>query len=493
MKQLIIIINLLCTVFFPLMAQGYIQPNDNFHQYQVTHERTTLPTEYDSRKYGWVLEPRDQKTDGTCWAFSCATAWQILLHKNEIETGYLSAHTIATCYEGYLTTPITGGGNTRIANSMLARLEGIVLEDAVPYDYQNTECKSYSKEDVPAYILGWDYLPEDDATAIKKSIMQSGAVSASIYFNRIYYDYSTLIYKYTGESSPNHAVTLIGWDDSKQAWLAQNSWGDQSYNGGYLWISYQDTNVAKECTAYTQYTSTNSIDNVHHITTAGMNAGYGYKTGVVSDGIIEYDFEAGEQLVAIGTSLPAANTRINFTVLDLEAQAILYTSSPVTIPYKGFYKHNLETPLAVSGKICIAVTYYSETDTYIIPIESNNSLVSITPHPGNQWVDFNESGNWIPFGTAAKPYNLCIYAYTKENTTQINEQDNVSTRLFEGNQIANHAWDNVKNIRVCSMDGKQHKLLTPANCSMPSLTKGVYILVAEKLDGSLYTEKIWIQ
>jgi hypothetical protein len=43
----------------------------------------------------------------------------------------------------------------------------------------------------------------------------------------------------------NHAVTLIGWDDDKQAWLIKNSWGtgwgDTCGYGserGYMWIAY---------------------------------------------------------------------------------------------------------------------------------------------------------------------------------------------------------------------------------------------------------------
>lgn len=43
--------------------------------------------------------------------------------------------------------------------------------------------------------------------------------------------------------SYDHAVSLIGWDDSKQAYLALNSWGSQWGNSGYFWISYNDYNV----------------------------------------------------------------------------------------------------------------------------------------------------------------------------------------------------------------------------------------------------------
>jgi cathepsin L len=48
----------------------------------------------------------------------------------------------------------------------------------------------------------------------------------------------------------NHGVVIIGWDDSKQAWLVRNSWGPgwgtmAGYGNekGYMWIAYNTNNV----------------------------------------------------------------------------------------------------------------------------------------------------------------------------------------------------------------------------------------------------------
>jgi len=58
----------------------------------------------------------------------------------------------------------------------------------------------------------------------------------------------SVIWEYQG--TINHAVTLIGWDDGRQAWLMKNSWGtgwgDNCGYGtdrGYMWISYSCDNV----------------------------------------------------------------------------------------------------------------------------------------------------------------------------------------------------------------------------------------------------------
>jgi hypothetical protein len=56
-------------------------------------------------------------------------------------------------------------------------------------------------------------------------------------------------------SAINHAVTLIGWDDGKKAWLIKNSWGPNwgdtcgfGTERGYIWISYACDNVGYAAT-----------------------------------------------------------------------------------------------------------------------------------------------------------------------------------------------------------------------------------------------------
>ena len=36
----------------------------------------------------------------------------------------------------------------------------------------------------------------------------------------------------------NHAVMIVGWDDSKQAWRVKNSWGTGWGESGYAWVKY---------------------------------------------------------------------------------------------------------------------------------------------------------------------------------------------------------------------------------------------------------------
>lgn len=58
----------------------------------------------------------------------------------------------------------------------------------------------------------------------------------------------SVTWEYSGRV--NHGITLIGWDDAKDAWLIKNSWGTAwgetggfGLSKGYMWISYGCNNT----------------------------------------------------------------------------------------------------------------------------------------------------------------------------------------------------------------------------------------------------------
>jgi len=53
-----------------------------------------------------------------------------------------------------------------------------------------------------------------------------------------------------GAKTLNHGIVIVGWDDTKKAWLIKNSWGtlwgsSAGYGSekGYMWIAYNTNNV----------------------------------------------------------------------------------------------------------------------------------------------------------------------------------------------------------------------------------------------------------
>lgn len=112
-------------------------------------------------------------------------------------------------------------------------------------------------------------------------IYRYGAVQSSIYMDMggtkvtsEYYDPENTSYYYNGEDEVNHDILIIGWDDdypaenftktpSKNgAFLCQNSWGEGFGDGGRFYVAYDDTQIGRNCVAYTRI---DGMDNYDHL------------------------------------------------------------------------------------------------------------------------------------------------------------------------------------------------------------------------------------
>lgn len=118
--------------------------------------------------------------------------------------------------------------------------------------YPSTNGSSYACAQMSACSL-LDYRTKEyytvdtsDVNEIKTSLNTDGpAYFRYLVYNDFYtfwgtYSPGTVYTQQTGAYVGGHAVLLIGWDDTKQAWLLKNSWGATGGpNGdGTFWMSY---------------------------------------------------------------------------------------------------------------------------------------------------------------------------------------------------------------------------------------------------------------
>lgn len=81
--------------------------------------------------------------------------------------------------------------------------------------------------------------------AIKQELLLNNAVVFGAKVGNAFFQYSSGVYGVTQASSADaasnstwHAMNIVGYDDEKQAFKVQNSWGAGWGQGGYAWVSY---------------------------------------------------------------------------------------------------------------------------------------------------------------------------------------------------------------------------------------------------------------
>ncbi len=465
---------LLLTFFLPAMSVtaqmtgGYIPAPNNFHKYSVSHLKTTddLPSKYDSRDYGYITESRNQVISGTCWAFATCDAVETLYNKLGYYDGYLSPQLMSNCHYGFLWTK-TQGGNFEMATSIMANLQSPAYEESFPYDAYDEECKEHTTDDFPAYALGAYFLPSGDMTAIKQCITDYGAVGASMFYDNKYL--SGNVYKYTGEEAANHAVSLIGWNDEERVFLAKFNWGPSRFDNGVLKISYDDSVIMSDCTAFTTRVEKTEVSNAYYYDKSGM-LGAKVWLGVDKMSTLSYFTPKGkEQLTYVGAYVTEDSPEITFTVM---VGSDVPFSKTIKCPYAGFYSVKLDKPVTVDQTFIVAVDYAN-----VVPLESKDDVYNDPAFipVGAQFIQVNgDDKQTIAIGTDApiedfKAVNLCVKAYTTDISTEI--EDNGTSSESEP-----------ENVDVYGSDGRFIKNFKSKN---DFLSKGLFIFVEHFKDKPL--------
>ena len=266
------------------------------------------PAKYSSVEQGYITPVKNQGQWGICWAFTSTAISEASLIKefpdkfkadtldlSENLLSYMISHPslygklnssgdYATYTASSATDYLDLGGN--VWNAGLAVMNGIgPYYENSQYPYSSygtpgivnksfTEPEYYELRNSGAAKLTGMYVADinqnNSNDQLKELILTHGAASLS-YCDTTKYgrtdgkfgdDGSSYYYYCPEEYTSNHAVTVVGWDDSipasafktapagNGAWLIKNSWGDDSRDDGYFWLSYYDKSIASSGVAY---------------------------------------------------------------------------------------------------------------------------------------------------------------------------------------------------------------------------------------------------
>jgi inhibitor of cysteine peptidase len=209
-----------------------------------------LPSGYNWCDHGACTPIKDQGSCGSCWAFATTGVMESAI---KIRTGVerdLSEQYLVSCNgDGWS----CGGG--WVANDYywqdfnLAAGEtsaGAVYESDFPYQASDVSCSGPHAHNEK--ISGWSYLSGysvASTAAIKQAMYDHGPVWTSVCAGQAFMTYRSGVFNTneTCSGNVNHAVVLVGWDDSQGAWILRNSWGRWWGEQGYMRIAYGTSKI----------------------------------------------------------------------------------------------------------------------------------------------------------------------------------------------------------------------------------------------------------
>ncbi len=251
---------------------------------------TKYPSKYDGRtlSYSSKIKVKNQGTLGICWACALATTAERSWMQEQVNNGrtpstvaFSPLHLAYFTYNHatdelkdtandstYINTTsrkwYSIGGNNSLGVTTLSTWSGIANDSIKPLASHSTGAAaskiSFSTADArkDSLIIENAYTPYG-VDEIKEAITEKGAVASSYFSNAYYYNSSKTAYYCSDDRVPNHAVAIIGWDNSyaasnfkgskagtppgNGAWICQNSWGSDWGNKGYFYISFYDATL----------------------------------------------------------------------------------------------------------------------------------------------------------------------------------------------------------------------------------------------------------
>lgn len=199
--------------------------------------------------------------------------------------------------------------------------------------------------------------------AVKKDLA-NGPMMTTLTVYEDFMTYGGGVYKHvTGSQLGGHAVSLIGYDDTKRAWLIRNSWGEEWGEKGFAWVSWDDVSGIADQTWGFQVTPEKSYISVigpsDRTVVSGkalLSSEVGGKVSIDASSDFVIMSETGKKVsIPCNASLRATTCGVEFNSNQLadgryEIYAVARNGAGVKSQVREFFVLNSTPKLAVSFK-----------------------------------------------------------------------------------------------------------------------------------------------
>lgn len=379
-------------------------------------EAAELPTKWDWRTAGKVTSVKNQSTCGACYAFASLGVFEAQVLIADGGTYDFSENNAKECnfYDRSC-----GGGNFYDMADLYSK-KGVVLESCDPYVASdvscNTSCASIKT------LLDWCVISSNNIpspTDLKNYILSYGPVYTTIYagdgsdpaWNSEFssYDGSYTLY-YTGTYTPNHAVVIVGWDDSlvhsggMGGWIVKNSWGT-NWGGtcgygtekGYFTIAYGSASIGKWSSFIADWQDYDVNGDVLYYDEGGYTNYWGFGT-TTAWGLCKFIMPSTQYVTRVEFWTTDATTDVDVYIYnDFNGSLLsnlIVSKLDTSFSEAGYHSVPLGTAapeIAAGEDIFVAVKFTNATFTYPVVTDnvgpSTGGGVTYLSSNGSTWYD----------------------------------------------------------------------------------------------------------